>query len=483
MNKILIKLGWPGALLLLVGFLSAAIYIVVHQAVDEKDPVEKNTQTETPAADTSEIDTNKTTVSKNEDPEINTSSMDSVEGIESDSSSNTLKDEVNEKIDKGELLSDSSSNPLKDEVNEKTDKGELSSAIVLEKKIKDLSVSSEKPNEDVIETDQNTQTMNNTNETSTNETEVESLKNAEVTEKIDNLGRDEGLDEKKKNGQTTVDILRIDESGITVIAGKTDPDTAVEARIGDKVVGASKTNEDGGFVIIGQVSSSENAQELKLLTRDMKKKEIVDDDGVISEPPWVVSANSFFVLPGLVQEADIKTVSEGQTNAVSIIETKDDDLLLKQISAPIKVDQVSLDRIKYSSDGNAVLYGRCRSDMAVFIYLDNVLRSKIKPADDGSWRIDLGVITPGIYTLRLDEVDSSGAVLSRIESPFKQEAKDLLDKLFAEAITVQPGNSLWRIARRIYGRGILYMEIYKKNDHLIKNPDLIYPGQVFSLLD
>ena len=95
----------------------------------------------------------------------------------------------------------------------------------------------------------------------------------------------------------------------------------------------------------------------------------------------------------------------------------------------------------------------------------------------------MGVITPGIYTLRLDEVDSSGAVLSRIESPFKQEAKDLLDKLFAEAITVQPGNSLWRIARRIYGRGILYMEIYKKNDHLIKNPDLIYPGQVFSLLD
>ena len=88
--------------------------------------------------------------------------------------------------------------------------------------------------------------------------------------------------------------------------------------------------------------------------------------------------------------------------------------------------------------------------MAVFIYLDNVLRSKIKPSDDGSWRIDLGVSTPGIYTLRLDEVDSNGAVLSRIESPFKQEAKDLLDKLFAQAITVQPGNSLWRIDRLIY---------------------------------
>ena len=116
-------------------------------------------------------------------------------------------------------------------------------------------------------------------------------------------------------------------------------------------------------------------------------------------------------------------------------------------------------------------------------YLDNNLHTKIKPADDGSWRVDLGVVIPGVYTLRLDEVDSQGTVLSRIESPFKQEAKDLLDKMFVDAITVQPGNSLWRIARRIYGRGILYIEIFKKNDHLIKDPDLIYPGQVFSLLD
>ena len=158
-------------------------------------------------------------------------------------------------------------------------------------------------------------------------------------------------------------------------------------------------------------------------------------------------------------------------------------MLLKQDPYPISVEKISLDRIKYSSDGTAILFGRCRSDMAILVYLDNVLHRKVQPANDGSWSLDLGVINPGVYTLRLDEVDGQGTVLSRIESPFKQEAKDLLDKLFAEAITVQPGNSLWRIARRIYGRGIMYIEIYKKNDHLIMDPDLIYPGQVFSLLD
>ena len=44
---------------------------------------------------------------------------------------------------------------------------------------------------------------------------------------------------------------------------------------------------------------------------------------------------------------------------------------------------------------------------------------------------------------------------------------------------VQPGNSLWRIARRTLGGGINYSVIYEANRAQIANPDLIYPGQVF----
>ena len=95
----------------------------------------------------------------------------------------------------------------------------------------------------------------------------------------------------------------------------------------------------------------------------------------------------------------------------------------------------------------------------------------------------MGIIPPGIYKLRIDETTINGDVKFRIETPFKQETKELLDKMFTKAITVQPGNSLWRIARRIYGKGIMYLDIYNKNSHLIKDPDLIYPGQIFSLLD
>jgi nucleoid-associated protein YgaU len=44
---------------------------------------------------------------------------------------------------------------------------------------------------------------------------------------------------------------------------------------------------------------------------------------------------------------------------------------------------------------------------------------------------------------------------------------------------VQPGNSLWRISRRLYGKGIRNSVIYQANKDQIRDPDLIYPGQIF----
>jgi len=48
-------------------------------------------------------------------------------------------------------------------------------------------------------------------------------------------------------------------------------------------------------------------------------------------------------------------------------------------------------------------------------------------------------------------------------------------------VFVQPGNSLWRIARRNYGRGIQYTVIFEANRAQIGDPSLIYPGQVLHI--
>jgi nucleoid-associated protein YgaU len=46
---------------------------------------------------------------------------------------------------------------------------------------------------------------------------------------------------------------------------------------------------------------------------------------------------------------------------------------------------------------------------------------------------------------------------------------------------IRRGDNLWTIARRVYGEGIKYTTIYQANDGQIRDPDRIYPGQVFEL--
>ena len=46
---------------------------------------------------------------------------------------------------------------------------------------------------------------------------------------------------------------------------------------------------------------------------------------------------------------------------------------------------------------------------------------------------------------------------------------------------VSRGDSLWRISHVTYGEGMRYADVYKANRDQIRNPNRIYPGQIFFL--
>lgn len=50
-------------------------------------------------------------------------------------------------------------------------------------------------------------------------------------------------------------------------------------------------------------------------------------------------------------------------------------------------------------------------------------------------------------------------------------------------ITVQPGFTLWGIAAQNLGDGVAYVQVFEANKDKIRDPDLIYPGQVFTIPD
>lgn len=50
-----------------------------------------------------------------------------------------------------------------------------------------------------------------------------------------------------------------------------------------------------------------------------------------------------------------------------------------------------------------------------------------------------------------------------------------------KSYTVKKGDCLWNIAKKFYGNGAKYTKIYNANKNKIKNPNLIYPGQVLTI--
>ncbi len=158
---------------------------------------------------------------------------------------------------------------------------------------------------------------------------------------------------------------------------------------------------------------------------------------------------------------------------------------------PEVLSNVALDTITYDETGDVQLAGRGAQTGFVQIYLDNQPVTTSRIDAQGNWQIDLPEVDTGVYTLRIDEVSEAGEVVSRIETPFQREEAETVAAVFANETensnfdvavrTVQPGATLWAIAREQFGSGILYVEVFEANRDRIRDPDLIYPGQIFRI--
>ncbi|MEM7670963.1 MAG: LysM peptidoglycan-binding domain-containing protein, partial [Pseudomonadota bacterium] len=167
--------------------------------------------------------------------------------------------------------------------------------------------------------------------------------------------------------------------------------------------------------------------------------------------------------------------------APAIVQPEAQQLALLQSPAG-DVAGVRLDRISYAAGGFVDLLGRAGPGNTVRIYVNAELAGQAVTVSAGQWR----VILPGsrmrdAVLLRFDEISADGKVLSRIETPFIYERTAGPKTLGKQSVEIEKGDYLWRIAEQYYGEGIRYSLIFSANSGLIKDPDLIYPGQVFTL--
>jgi nucleoid-associated protein YgaU len=138
------------------------------------------------------------------------------------------------------------------------------------------------------------------------------------------------------------------------------------------------------------------------------------------------------------------------------------------------------------------LAGAGTAGAVVRAYVDDRFAEEAEVAPDGRWSMQLDDVAEGIYRLRIDQLAADGRVASRVETPFQRDyprpppprpggAAGPGAGSGTVAVTVQPGNNLWTLARAHYGSGVRYTQIFTANREQIRDPDLIYPGQIFNI--
>ncbi|MCF6271840.1 MAG: LysM peptidoglycan-binding domain-containing protein [Rhodobacteraceae bacterium] len=257
------------------------------------------------------------------------------------------------------------------------------------------------------------------------------------------------------------DLVRVSPDGSTLIAGRAEANALIQVISDGRPVAEVQASAGGEFVVF-----------LQAPYLDISEKDIPE----ISPPARLVfSQDDILILPPRSDMPDATPI---------VLRRTPDKVQIVQPSGPAAPRNISLDLVSYSESGTVLLAGRGKPGNTARIYVDEMLAGEAIIASGGNWELEIMDIAKGRYVLRVDEINTAGEVLSRAELPFQRDfpAAQLPNSFSQGAkIIVQPGNTLWLMASEAYGDGGAYTQIFSANQDTIRDPDLIYPGQIFSI--
>lgn len=269
----------------------------------------------------------------------------------------------------------------------------------------------------------------------------------------------------------TFDVVRVNPRGETVIAGRAAPGSRVLILDGDTVIGEATADARGEWVFVPDEPLPPGERRLGLEMRVEGAAPVLSEDLVV------------LVVPERGRDIAGRPAESGaQALALRVPRSGvGPTTVLQQPSGAADGLPLVIETVDYDSDGRLNIGGRAPEGATVQLYIGDNFIGRATAGPEGLWRVaPEQPVAPGLYTLRADHVDPSGKVVARVMIPFSR-AEPLLAMQQGTFVVVQPGSSLWRIARRTYGDGFAYTVIYSANRDQIADPDLIFPGQVFAL--
>jgi hypothetical protein len=249
------------------------------------------------------------------------------------------------------------------------------------------------------------------------------------------------------------DIVRVSPQGEAVLAGRAPPDTEVVVTSNGHEIGRTRSDRQGQWVLVPSAPLAPGGQELAVATPTAKGD-----------------------APVLLLVPDRPQTASPAPPALAVLAPPDAAPRVLQGGTP---GRIGLNSVDYDQQGTMRFAGTAAPNAIVRLYVDNKPVGEVQADAQGRWAMTPSTdIAPGAHRLRLDQVKPCGGVSARVELPFERAPAQagIPDKL-----VVQPRQNLWRIAREVYGRGIRYVDIYETNRAHIRDPNLIYPGQILGM--
>ena len=281
------------------------------------------------------------------------------------------------------------------------------------------------------------------------------------------------------------DIVNVDPSGEAVIAGRAAANEKVELRDGGKTVAEATADGTGQFVIIPPALAPGN-HDLSLAASADKGQQAASSTVAISVP---------------VQEAKVVAAAPTSPNGPA-----PSPLGMRTLATPTSAAgaRVAIRSVEADSAGGLVTKGSAEPNATVRLYLNQANLAEAKTQSDGRWSLTIKQgMTPGGYVVRADEIGSRANVVASAETPFdypdaaappspaalvaasaspaEPSASSPADPVVASVQTkrVATGHTLWALSQSYYGDPTRYPAIVEANRAQIRNPNLIYPGEVF----
>ena len=296
------------------------------------------------------------------------------------------------------------------------------------------------------------------------------------------------------------DALRVTPEGALTLAGTVAPGALVEVLLDGAVIDTQTADAQGAFASVVTVAPSAAPRGLGLRVRGADGVARMADETLTVAPS-----------PLALAEAEKIAAAEALAARPLVTDATGGARLLAEATAELVIDTLA-----FGEAGAMSVSGRgAPAGAALRAYVDNAEVGLTRPDASGAWQMRLPAAAPGAHSLRVDALDAAGEVLARAEQGFETvlPAAEIAARLPAlppasaelsttppavpladasprtgtttgaggRAITILRGHTLWAIAREAYGNPYLYVQIFEANRDQIRDPDLIYPGQVFTL--